>query len=96
MIIFLPNSGRKCGSVLDACGLCTEEKGWRKVSPGMFYTSLSPSHVPGARRTVPREQEGKVKRFVDVAFRRPPLAATARTCQAIAIKIVRLVRKVIT
>lgn len=81
---------------MDACGLCTEEKGWGKVSPGIFYTSLSPSHVPGARRTVPREQEGKVKCFVDVAFRRPPLAVTAHMCRAIAIKIIRLVRKVIT
>lgn len=49
--------------VLDECGLCTEETGWGKVSSGIFDTSLSPLHFPGARRTVPWGQDGENQTF---------------------------------
>lgn len=63
--------------VLDERGLCTEEKGRGKVSSGIFDTSLSPSHFPGAGRAEPRVQE-RGSNVLDVAFRGPPLGAAAR------------------
>lgn len=81
--------------VLDERGLCTEEKGRGKVSSGIFDTSLSPSHFPGAGRAEPRVQE-RGSNVLDVAFRGPPLGAAAHACQAMAVKITPLVRRAIT
>lgn len=86
--------------VLDERGLCTEEKGGGKVSSGIFDTSLSPSHFPGAGRAEPRVQErgSNVLSTWPFAGRRsgPPLGATTHACQAMAVKITQLVRRAIT